>query len=84
MEPVGECRGEDGWLGWDDEWAPVRISWRRIAGNEEQWLPSASCSSDRAPVENVSLGTRSVEHASVEPRMSNLVWIRSVRIEDMF
>lgn len=47
-------------------------------GNDEQWLPSASCSSDRAPVESASLGTRPIEHASVEPRMSNLVRIRSV------
>ena len=44
-----------------------------MAGNEEQWLPSASCSSDRAPVENVTLGPRPIGHARVEPRMSNLV-----------
>ena len=71
LEPVDEDGGEDGWLDWDN-WAPVRSSWRRTAGNEEQWLPSSSCSSDRAPVEKVSLGTRPIEQESVEPRMSKL------------
>ena len=41
-------------------------------GKEEQWFPSASLSSDRVPVENSSTGPRPVEHASVEPRTSNL------------
>ena len=44
-----------------------------MVGNEEQWLPSASCSRDRAPVENETLGSRPIGRASVEPRMSNLV-----------
>ncbi len=53
-------------------------------GNEEQWLPSASCRSDRAPVENVSMGMMPLEHASVEPRMSNLASIGLVGIENVF
>ena len=71
LEVAEEHGGEDEWSGCDI-WAPVWISWRRIAGNEEQWLPSASCSSDRVSVENVTLDARLIGHASVEPRMSNL------------
>ena len=46
---------------------------RSSAGKEEQWLPSASCKSDRvSPEKNVGLGMRVVELASVEPMMSKL------------
>ena len=52
-------------------------------GNEEQWLPSASCSRDRVLDENVWVDTVSIEDASVEPRMSKLVCVRSVCSKNM-
>lgn len=58
-----------------DSFAPAWINSSRNTGNEAQWLPSASCSSDRAPFRTLAPETRPLELESAEPRISNLAWI---------